>query len=226
MMELNTRFKPDTYSFMRAVAACLTRSDTFGKKVLTRVCLHVPFYREDAEQLTRKTKKRKNLMPVELWKACPCNIFPSWTVSCCPYLHCPWRHASFSGETLGCQLDNRQCAAMGSNVYRWTALLVPDFFWMRINSLKYQEIVAVLSINPGRLLLYKAQSPMSNFELKFVCMSILTRYILWLFSCCLGLIAVSEWVLLFFCVDLVVLSLWMSKKQQHIFKHFPACRAG
>ena len=37
MVELNTRFKPDTYGFMRAAAACLPRSDTFGDKALRRL---------------------------------------------------------------------------------------------------------------------------------------------------------------------------------------------
>ncbi len=32
LMELNTRFKDDTYSFMEAAAACMPHSSTFGEK--------------------------------------------------------------------------------------------------------------------------------------------------------------------------------------------------
>ena len=73
MMELNTRFKPDTYGFMRAAAACLPRSDTFGGKALIRpACAHfsIPVEEEHTvfvQQLKRRqrptrqqTRKKKN----------------------------------------------------------------------------------------------------------------------------------------------------------------------
>ena len=68
MMELNTRLKPDTSGFMRAAAACLPRSDTFGDTALIRpTCAHFPIPVEDAEhtvfvqQLKRKAKANKTM---------------------------------------------------------------------------------------------------------------------------------------------------------------------
>ena len=67
-MELNIRFKPDTYGLMRAAAACLPRSDTFGDKALIRpACAHFSIPVEDAEhtvfvqQLKRKAKANKTI---------------------------------------------------------------------------------------------------------------------------------------------------------------------
>ncbi|KAL7395745.1 hypothetical protein ABVT39_022378 [Epinephelus coioides] len=72
MVELNTRFKPDTYGFMRATAACLPRSDTFGDKALIQpACAHFSFPVQDAEhtvfvqQLKRKcTNEKKETLSV------------------------------------------------------------------------------------------------------------------------------------------------------------------
>ena len=62
-MELNISVKPDTYGFMRAAAACLPWSDTFGDKALIRPAYaHFSIPVEDAEhtvfvqQLKRKAK--------------------------------------------------------------------------------------------------------------------------------------------------------------------------
>ena len=67
-MELNISVKPDTYGFMRAAAACLPRSDTFGDKALIRpACAHFSIPVEDAEhtvfvqQLKRKAKANKTM---------------------------------------------------------------------------------------------------------------------------------------------------------------------
>ena len=75
--ELNTRFKPDTYSFMRDAAACLPRSDTFGDKALIPVgdTEHTVF----VQQLKRKAKanettNEKKETLVEVLDACPCDI--------------------------------------------------------------------------------------------------------------------------------------------------------
>ncbi|CAL8329079.1 unnamed protein product [Merluccius merluccius] len=68
MMELNTRFKADTYGFMRAAAACLPWSDTFGDKALIQpACAQFSILVEDAEhtvfvqQLKRKAKANKTM---------------------------------------------------------------------------------------------------------------------------------------------------------------------
>lgn len=88
-MELNTRFKPDTYGFMRAAAACLPRSDTFGDKALIQpACAHFSIPVEDAEhtvfvqQLKRKAKANKTTNEnketlVEVFGACLHDIFPN-----------------------------------------------------------------------------------------------------------------------------------------------------
>ena len=89
MMEMNTPFKPNTYGFMRAVAACLPWSDTFGDKALIQpTCTHFSIPVEDAEytvfvqQLKRKAKankttnKKKETL-VEVLDACPHDVFPN-----------------------------------------------------------------------------------------------------------------------------------------------------
>lgn len=76
-------------------------------------------------------------MPVELQKACSCDIFPSWTVSCGSYLHCPWRHAGFSGGLLGVNWISRragqQCVQMDCNLSPWFYLNENEFSWIPRN---------------------------------------------------------------------------------------------
>lgn len=87
MMALNTRFKPDTYGFIRTASACLPRSDTFGDKALI-LPAHFSIPQEAAEhtvfvqQLKRKAKanktthKKKETL-IEVLDACRRDIFPN-----------------------------------------------------------------------------------------------------------------------------------------------------
>ena len=62
-MELNSRFKPDSYGFLRATAACMPHSDTFGDKTLIKA-------------KASHAKKEKFSSLVEVLDACPRDIFP------------------------------------------------------------------------------------------------------------------------------------------------------
>jgi hypothetical protein len=66
--QADDRSKPDTYGFIRAAAACLPWSDTFGDKALIKpACAHFIIPLEDAEhtvfvlQLKRKGKANKTM---------------------------------------------------------------------------------------------------------------------------------------------------------------------
>lgn len=82
IMELNTRFKEDTYRCMRAAAACLPRSNTFGDKApIQPASTHFSINVGDAEhavftqQLKRKvTEGRTFPSLVEVLDACPSDI--------------------------------------------------------------------------------------------------------------------------------------------------------
>ncbi len=63
LIELNSRFKPDSYVFMKATAACMPHSETFGDKAhIQQACAHFSIPVEHAEhtvfvqQLKRKAQ--------------------------------------------------------------------------------------------------------------------------------------------------------------------------
>ena len=121
-MELNTRL--NTYGFMRAAAACLPGSDTFGDTALIRpTCAHFPIPVEDAEhtvfvqQLKRKAKANKTLnekkeTPVEVPDACPGDIFPN--MNNLLTLHHDDKYCG--GTIFSCQSDKNR--HQGNNVDR------------------------------------------------------------------------------------------------------------
>ena len=84
IMELDTRFKADTYGFMRAAAALLPRSSTFGNnESIQPASTHFSICVEDAEhevfvqQLKRKVTAGITFPSlVEVLDSCPTDIFP------------------------------------------------------------------------------------------------------------------------------------------------------
>ncbi|CAL9692726.1 unnamed protein product [Knipowitschia caucasica] len=83
--ELNIRFKPDTYGFMKATAACLPRTDTFGDiETIHPVCTHFSIHLNGAEHtvfvqhIQRKMNETGDKFPtlIEVLDSCPRDIFP------------------------------------------------------------------------------------------------------------------------------------------------------
>ncbi|KAF3844479.1 hypothetical protein F7725_007642, partial [Dissostichus mawsoni] len=84
IMELDTRFKADTYGFMRAAAALLPRSSTFGNNESIHpasthfsICVEVAEHEVFVQQLKRKVTAGITFPSlVEVLDSCPTDIFP------------------------------------------------------------------------------------------------------------------------------------------------------
>ncbi|KAK7163906.1 hypothetical protein R3I94_002577 [Phoxinus phoxinus] len=166
MMELNTRFKPDTYGFMRAAAACLPRSDTFGDKALIQpACAHFSIPVEDAatehtvfvQHLKRKEKANKTTNEkketlVEVLDACPRDIFPNMNSLLRALLTLPMTTCTV--ERLFSAVNRIKTGTRATMLTdRLNSLSLLSFERELTDSLEYQDILAVFSTKPRRLML-------------------------------------------------------------------------
>lgn len=164
MMELNTRFKPDTYGFMSAAAACSPWSDTFGDKALIRpACVHfsIPVAEEEhtvfVQQLKRKAKankitNEKKETLVEVLDACPRDIFPNMNSLLRALLTLPMTTCTV--ERLFSAVNRIKTGTRATMLTdRLNSLSLLSFERELTDSLEYQDILAVFSTKPRRLLL-------------------------------------------------------------------------
>lgn len=155
MMELNTRFKPDTYDLMR-------RADTFGDKALIQpACTHFSIPVQDAEhtvfvqQLKRKStneKKETFSSLVEVLGACPRDIFPNMNTLLRALLTLPMTTCTV--ERLFSTVSQIKTGTRATVLAdRLNSLSLLSFERELTDSQEYKDILAVFTTKPRRLLL-------------------------------------------------------------------------
>uniref|UniRef100_A0A673LF96 TTF-type domain-containing protein n=1 Tax=Sinocyclocheilus rhinocerous TaxID=307959 RepID=A0A673LF96_9TELE len=152
IMELNTRFKADTYRLMRAAAACLPQSNTFGNTHFNNTV-------EDSEhevfvqQLERKISNGRAFPSlVEVLDTCPHDIFP--------------RMKRLLRALITIPITSCGVKRLFSTVYRIKTGIRATMLTQRLKSLSllsfereltelldYNKIIAVFNSKPRRLLL-------------------------------------------------------------------------
>uniref|UniRef100_A0A3B4VA62 TTF-type domain-containing protein n=1 Tax=Seriola dumerili TaxID=41447 RepID=A0A3B4VA62_SERDU len=163
LMELNSHFKPDSYGFMKATAACMPHSETFGDKAHTQqACAHFSIPVEDAEhtvfvqQLKRKAQaisgEKKEHCPslFEVLDACPRDIFPKMNGLLRALLTLPM--TSCTVERLFSAVNRiKTCTRATMLTGRLNSLSLLSFEKELTNSLQYSDIFKVFNSKPRRL---------------------------------------------------------------------------
>uniref|UniRef100_A0A3B4X175 TTF-type domain-containing protein n=1 Tax=Seriola lalandi dorsalis TaxID=1841481 RepID=A0A3B4X175_SERLL len=163
LMELNSRFKPNSYGFMKATAACMPHSETFGDKAhIQQACAHFSIPVEDAEhtvfvqQLKRKAQaisgEKKEHFPslFEVLDACPRDIFPKMNGLLRALLTLPM--TSCTVERLFSAVKRiKTCTRVTMLTGRLNSLSLLSFEKELTASLQYSDIFKVFNSKPRRL---------------------------------------------------------------------------
>lgn len=163
LMELNSRFKADSYGFMRATAACMPHSESFGDKAhIQQACAHFSIPVEDAEhtvfvqQLKRKAKaisdeKNEHFSTLfEVLDACPRDIFPKMNGLLRALLTLPM--TSCTVERLFSAVNRiKTCTRATMLTGRLNSLSLLSFEKELTDSLQYSDIFKVFNSKPRRL---------------------------------------------------------------------------
>ncbi|KAJ4926584.1 hypothetical protein JOQ06_014334 [Pogonophryne albipinna] len=168
IMELDTRFKADTYVFMKAAAALLPRSSTFGNNELIQpASTHFSICVEDAEhevfvqQLKRKVTAGITFPSlVEVLDSCPTDIFPQMNRLLRALVTLPI--TSWTVERVFSTVSRVKTGMRASmNTDRLNSLSLLSFERELTESLDYKDIISVFNTKPRRLLLYPSKKKWS-----------------------------------------------------------------